>query len=297
MALGRTHMPQIAANGITMHYEAAGDKSAPAVLLISGVGTQLTRWSEPFTNALAARGYYVIRIDNRDIGLSQKFDFPALTAELASGKLPKTPYTLSDMAADAAAVLDGLGIAKAHIVGASMGGMIAQLIAIEHPDKALSLTSIFSTTGNRELPKSTPEAMAALTKPRPDALKDREAFLDSSLDTAHVIGSPAYPVADDLIRAGAAADLDRSYHPTGFPRQYAAIITAPDRRASLQKLTLPVVVIHGVEDPLVRVEGGRDTAANIPGSELIEIPGMGHNIPPQLTDTIIDGIERAIKRA
>lgn len=296
-------MPHIAANGIDMFYEATGDSSAPAVLLISGVGTQLTRWSEPFTNALAARGYYVIRIDNRDIGLSQKFtehgvpDFAALLAELGSGSTPKVPYTLSDMAADAAGVLDGLGINKAHIVGASMGGMIAQLVAIEHPDKALSLTSIFSTTGNHDMPKSTPEASAALTKPRPDALKDREAFLDSSLATAHVIGSPAYPVPEDVLRAGAAADLDRSYHPTGFARQYAAIITAPDRRAWLQKLTLPTVVIHGVEDPLVRVECGRDTAANIPGAELIEIAGMGHNMPPQLTDTIIDGIERAIKRA
>lgn len=296
-------MPHTNVNGIEIYYETTGARDNPAILLISGVGTQMTRWYEPFTNMLAARGYFVVRMDNRDIGLSQKFtdhgmpDFKAIMAALSARTTPQVAYTLDDMAADAAALLADLGIDKAHIVGASMGGMIAQLVAINHPERCLSLTTIFSNTGNHDLPKATDEAMEVLTSPRPDALTDREGYLASMLKTAKVIGSPAYPVADADILAGAAADLDRSYHPTGFSRQYAAILAARDRRAELQKLDLPCVVIHGVDDPLVPVTGGRDIAANVPNAELIEIEGMGHNIPPQLNERVCDGIERAIKRA
>ncbi|KGM49059.1 alpha/beta fold hydrolase [Pseudooceanicola atlanticus] len=290
-------------NGIDIYYDVTGPETAKPLLLISGVGTQSTRWPDDFVAPLVDRGYRVIRMDNRDIGLSQKFtefgvpDFKALLAQKASGAVPDTPYTLSDMAADGIALLDHLNIDKAHICGASMGGMIVQLMAIEHPERILSVTSIMSNTGNPDLPRATDEAMAALTAPRPDATVDREGFLASVIHTAKVIGSPAHPIAEEDIRAGAERDLDRSYHPTGFSRQYAAILATRDRREELKKLTIPMAVIHGVQDPLVPVHGGRDTAANCPTAELIEIDGMGHNIPPGIYDQVIDGIERATLRA
>ena len=296
-------MPIAKVNGIEIFYDITGPEDGKPLLLISGVGTQMTRWPPAFLERLSGRGYRAIRMDNRDIGLSQKFtdhgipDFQAILTDKAAGKEPNVPYTLSDMAADSVALLDHLNIDQAHICGASMGGMIVQLMAIEHPQRVLSMTSIMSTTGNPDLPRATDEAMAALTTPRPDATKDREAYIASGMATAKVIGSPAFPIPEDLIRAGVEADLDRSYHPTGFARQYAAILATRDRRAELKDLKMPVSVIHGVQDPLVRVEGGRDTAANCPVAELIEIDGMGHNIPPQIYEEVIDGIEKAILRA
>lgn len=296
-------MPIAQVNGIEIYYDVTGPEDGKPLLLISGVGTQMTRWPPEFLAQLAGRDYRAIRMDNRDIGLSQKFtehglpDFQAILTDKAAGKLPKTPYTLSDMATDGIALLDHLGIERAHVCGASMGGMIVQLMAIEHPDRILSMTSIMSNTGNVDLPRATDEAMAALTTPRPDANTDRAAYIDSGVATNKVIGSPAYPIPEDIVRKNVEADLDRSYHPTGFARQYAAILATRDRRAELKTLTMPVAVIHGIEDPLVRIEGGRDTAANCPTAELIEIDGMGHNIPPQIYDAVIDGIEKATLRA
>ncbi|MGH1424315.1 MAG: alpha/beta fold hydrolase [Pseudooceanicola sp.] len=296
-------MPEAKVNGITIYYETAGSKDGKPILLITGVGTQMTRFTKPFVDMMVDRGYYVIRMDNRDIGLSQKFtehglpDFKAAAMAKHDGSDAGLAYQLSDMAGDCAALLDYLNVPAAHIAGFSMGGMIAQLVAIEHPEKALSLTSIMSNTGNPDLPTGTPEAMAALTTPRPDPTTDRDAFLDHGVNTAEVIGSPAWPQPKDALRAHIESDLERSYHPTGFPRQYAAILATYDRRAALQKLTLPTVIIHGVQDPLVPVAGGRDTAANIPGSELVEIDGMGHNMPPEIFDQIIDAMEKATLRA
>lgn len=296
-------MPTAKVNGIEIWYDAIGPEDGKPILLISGVGTQSTRWKDDFVADLVARGYRAIKMDNRDIGLSQKFtefgipDFKQIIADKAAGKSPDVPYTLSDMAADGAALLDHLGIDKAHICGFSMGGMIVQLLAIEHPEKVLSMTSVMSNTGNPDLPKATDAAMAALTRPRPDATVDREGFIASRVETDHVIGSPAYPIPDAELRAQAEADLDRSYHPTGFSRQYAAILATRDRRAELGKLTIPVSVIHGVEDPLVPVEGGRDTAANCPTAELFEIAGMGHNFPREVYGQVLDGIDSAVARA
>ncbi|WP_163846283.1 alpha/beta fold hydrolase [Pseudooceanicola aestuarii] len=294
-------MPTINANGIEIYHDITGPEDGAPMVLISGVGTQSTRWYDPFVAELAGRGYRVIRMDNRDIGLSTKFtehgepDFAEVLRRKAEGLPQDLPYSLSDMAADVVGLLDALGIAQAHVVGASMGGMIAQLVAIEHPARVLSLTSIFSNTGNADLPAGTPEARAALTRPKPDPMSDRDGFLDAIVALNGVIGSPGYPVPAQDVRRGAAADLDRSWHPTGFTRQYAAILATRDRRAELSRLTIPVTVIHGVDDPLVPVTGGRDTAAQISHATLIEIEGMGHNIPPALNTRIIDGIETATR--
>lgn len=296
-------MPQIRANGVMLEYEVTGDAAAEPVLLIMGLGAQLTRWSPEFTTKLAARGYRVIRFDNRDIGLSEKLDaagppdIPALFAARNEGKWPKVAYDLNDMAADAAGLLDALGIARAHIVGASMGGMIAQLVAADHPEKTLSLTSIMSTTGNPALPAATPAAMERLNMPAPDPTKDLEAYVAHSIVGARVMGSPGYPVSDEILRDEAISTVKRSYYPLGFMRQYAAILGSPDRRTKLATITAPTVVIHGDADPLVPIDGGRDTAASIPGAELLVIPGMGHDVPAALYDRIIDGIVQAAARA
>tara|TARA_R110002124_G_scaffold149801_2_gene315994 strand:+ start:3197 stop:4087 length:891 start_codon:yes stop_codon:yes gene_type:complete len=292
-------MPNAHVNGIDIWYDVTGPDDGKPLLLISGVGTQSTRWPDAFVQRLLSRGYRVIRMDNRDIGLSQKFtdhgapDFRQVMADKADGKVPDIPYTLSDMAADGIALLDHLEIAKAHVCGFSMGGMIVQLMAIEHPERVSSVTSIMSNSGNPDLPTGTPEAAAVLTRPRPDAKVDREGYIQSRLDTDHAIGSPAYPVPDEQLRAAAEADLERSYHPTGFARQYAAVLATYDRRSELRKLTMPVVVIHGVDDPLVPIEGGRDTAANCPDARMIEIPGMGHDLPVEVHEEIIAGIDSA----
>ncbi len=296
-------MPTAQVNGTDIWYDVIGPEDGKPILLISGVGTQSTRWKADFVDRLVARGYRTIKMDNRDIGLSRKYtdhglpDFKQVLADKAAGKTPDLAYTLSDMAADGAALLDHLGIDKAHVCGFSMGGMIVQLMAIEHPDKVLSMTTVMSNTGNPDLPKATDAAMAALTRPRPDALKDREGFIASRVATDQVIGSPAYPIPEAELRAAAEADLDRSYHPTGFARQYAAILATRDRRAELRNLTMPVSVIHGTDDPLVPVTGGRDTAANCPTAEMIEIEGMGHNFPVEVYARVLDGIDRAVSRA
>ena len=296
-------MPDAQVNGITIYHEVHGPDDGKPILMITGVGTQMTRYPPAFVDKLVARGYRVIKMDNRDIGLSQKFtehgipDAAEAFAAKKRGEKADLPYQMSDMAADCAALLDHLGIDKAHVCGFSMGGMIAQLVAIEHPEKVLSMTSIMSSSGNAELPTGTPEARKVLTSPRPDPNEDRDAFLDSVVNTAKVIGSPAWPQPEAAIREQAEHDLERSYHPTGFARQYAAIQGTYDRREHLKKLTMPCTVIHGVQDPLVPVEAGRDTAAHIPNCTLIEIDGMGHNIPPELWDRLIDGIETATLKA
>ena len=294
-------MPQIAANGLHFEYDITGD--GEPLLLIMGLGGQMTLWRDAFVAKLARRGYRVIRFDNRDIGLSEKLDalgppdMGAVMAAYVEGRLASAPYTLSDMAADAAALLTALGIDRAHIVGASMGGMIAQLVAADHPEKTLSLTSIMSSSGNRALPPAKPEAMAVLNRPAPDPTKDMDAYLESSVAASKVIGSPGYPVGAADHRAFARSNVLRSYYPVGFQRQYAAVLASPDRRPRLATIAVPTVVIHGEDDPLVPLEGGRDTAANIPGADLVTIPGMGHDIPPALYDTIIDAIDRVARRA
>ena len=294
-------MASVQANGITIEYESFGAPDAPPVLLIMGLGGQLTLWPVELCEALVARGFRVIRYDNRDIGLSTKFDhaglpdIAALMMASFTGKMPDVAYTLDDMAADAAGLLDALGITRAHIVGASMGGMIAQNFAANYPARTLSLTSIMSTTGNPAVPPARPEAMAVLTN-RP-ATQDPEVLMAFLVNTARVIGSPVYPASEERLLARIRADLQRSYSPTGYVRQMAAIIAAGDRRGKLASIAAPTLVIHGDADPLVSIEGGRDTAANIKGAELRIIPGMGHDLPLELVETIAGAIAGVASRA
>ncbi|WP_133366641.1 alpha/beta fold hydrolase [Qipengyuania sediminis] len=287
-------MPQIAANGITLEYEDNGAPAAPPLLLIMGLGAQLTLWPMELVEALAERGFRVIRFDNRDIGLSHKLEgakAPGMVRHILAKRLglnPRVPYTLADMAADAAGLLDALGIARAHIVGASMGGMIAQHIAFSHPEKVASLTSIMSTSGNPRLPQARREALKVLTK-RPASLEEA-VLVEHGVRIGRTIGSPGFPADERRLRAATAANVRRSVYPQGMPRQLAAIIDDGDRRARLARVQAPTLVIHGEADPLVPVEGGRDTAAHIPGAKLKTIPGMGHDLPLELVDEIADAI-------
>jgi pimeloyl-ACP methyl ester carboxylesterase len=221
---------------------------------------------------------------------------PAIFQALGEGRKPPVAYTLDEMAADAAGLLEALGIERAHIVGASMGGMIAQLVAADHPHRTLSLTSIMSTTGNPELPRAKPGAMARLNTPAPDPTKDLDAYLASAVEGAKVMAG-TYPVDPAKVRALSLSDFHRSYYPVGFQRQYAGILASPDRRPKLKTITAPTVVIHGEDDPLVPVEGGRDTAANIPGAELRLVPGVGHEMPAAVQDQFVAGILAAVARS
>lgn len=288
-------MPQITANGIRLEYETHGDPANPPLLLIMGLGAQLTLWPIELVEALVERGYHVIRFDNRDIGLSQKFSergipgFRRVALMRMLGLRARIPYRLSDMADDAAGLLDALGIESAHVVGGSMGGMIAQLMAVNHPHRVRTLTSIFSTTGNRRLPPPRPEAMKALlTRAPADAGLDQ--VIEYGIRTARAIGSPGYPAPEERLRERIARDYRRSFFPEGAARQIAAIVDDGDRRRRLRRVTAPTLVIHGVDDPLVPVEGGRDTAAHIPGARLHEIPGMGHDLPLELVEEITTAI-------
>ncbi|HWD26280.1 MAG TPA: alpha/beta hydrolase [Rhizomicrobium sp.] len=294
-------MPQIAANGITLEYVSYGPENAETVLLIMGLGAQMTRWPLPFIQQIVAKGYRVVTFDNRDVGLSTKFDaagpadVTAVMAARMAGQPVATAYTLEDMANDAAGLLDALKIERAHIVGASMGGMIAQLVAANHPDKTLSLVSIMSSTGNPALPPAKPEAMAVLMS-RPDG-SDFKAMVEHAVKSQQVIGSLGYPADAAALKRQAIADLNRSTYPVGVSRQMAAIMANGDRRAALKKIAAPTIVVHGADDPLVPVEAGRDTAAAIAGAELREIPGMGHDLPAALYGVMVDAIDAAAKRA
>jgi pimeloyl-ACP methyl ester carboxylesterase len=289
-------MPSVPANGIELEYEAFGHDSDPALVLICGLGAQLIDWPEEFCEKLAAHGLRVIRFDNRDAGLSASLDglgTPDLAAVL-TGDQAAVPYQLADMADDAAGLLDALGIGKAHLAGISMGGMIAQQVAIDHPGRLLSLCSISSTTGEPSVGQATPAALGALGRP-PAA--SREEAIRGSAQSSRVFSSPGFAVSDEYLLARATAKYDRSYRPAGRLRQIAAIAAAPDRTRALRAVTVPSVVIHGEADPLVHVSGGRATAAAIPAAELVIIPGMGHDLPrgawPQIIDAIVGNIARA----
>lgn len=287
-------MPQIEANGIALEYEIHGPADAAPLLLVMGLGAQLTLWPIELVNALVERGFRVIRYDNRDIGLSHKMEgarAPGMVRHVLARRFgfnPRVPYTLADMAADGVGLLDALGIDKAHVVGASMGGMIAQHIAFSHPGKVISLTSIMSTTGNPKLPAANREALAVLTR-RPASMAEA-VLVEHGMLVGRTIGSPGYPADEARLRASTTANVRRSIYPAGMPRQLAAIIADGDRRARLAAVRAPTLVIHGEGDPLVPVEGGRDTAAHIPGARLKTIPGMGHDLPLALVDEIADAI-------
>lgn len=282
------------ANGIDIAYEDKGPKDAPAILLVMGLGGQLTLWPDEFVDALNARGFRTIRYDNRDVGLSTRFDAAGVPnlkwmfVKSLIGLPVRSAYTLADMAADGVALLDRLGIDRAHVVGVSMGGMISQHIAARYPDRVLSLTSVMSTTGNRRLPRADREAMRVLTS-RPMS-GDPEDMIAYSVRAARVIGSPAYPAEEQRLQRRVRSDFERSWYPQGVARQMAAIVADGDRRSMLKAIKAPALVIHGEADPLVPLAGGKDTAASIAGARLTTIPGMGHDLPLQLVDTLADAI-------
>jgi len=277
-------MASVIANGITIEYDTAGNLSDPPLLLVMGLGAQMIAWDDALVDELVKRGFFVIRFDNRDVGLSTWFDdagvpdIGELMAEALSGDA-KAAYVLDDMAADAAGLLDALGIVSAHVVGASMGGMIAQALAIGFPSKVRSLVSIMSTTGARTVGNPHPDAMAALMAPPPAT---RDEAIEASVKAYGVFGSPGYPFNEQRVRDNAARAFDRGFHPDGVARQLAAVIASPDRTDGLRSVTAPTLVIHGEADPLVDPSGGKATAAAVPGASLWIVPGMGHDIPPAL---------------
>jgi pimeloyl-ACP methyl ester carboxylesterase len=280
-------VPTAHVNGIDIEYVTDGDPSAPPLLLVMGLGAQLITWPQGFVDGLRDRGFFVIRYDNRDSGLSTKFEgLPDITA-LFTGDPSSAPYRVEDMAEDAAALLTELGVAKAHVVGASMGGMITQALVINHADRFLSACSIMSTTGDRSVGAPTGEAMTALLRP---VATNREEAIAASLEGSAVIGSPGYPQDESMLRQRAAEAYDRSYCPEGTVRQLAAILASPDRTEALGGVRIPFLVIHGESDPLVTPSGGQATAAAVPGSKLIMFPGMGHDLPEPLWGDVIDAI-------
>ena len=284
------------ANGIELLWDDFGNAADETILLIAGLGTQMIRWTRPFCVALAARGYRVIRFDNRDAGRSTHFsasvppDFGALASALTAGRRPDVPYTLHDMAADAIGLLDALGIARVHVVGRSMGGMIAQVLASEQADRVLSLTSIMSSTGNPTLPQATPDIMAMMMRPAPDPAVDPEGFLAVRLAFARRIAGTAYPFDEDTHRALLREEAERCHDPAGTARQIAAMAVTGDRRARLATITAPTLVIHGTDDPLIPPACGHDTALSIPKAIYLPIEGMGHDLPSELDQTVIDAI-------
>ncbi|MFD5541076.1 alpha/beta fold hydrolase [Streptomyces sp. NPDC127079] len=280
--------------GVSLAYEVCGDPGDPPVLLVMGFGAQMIAWHEDFCQALADRGRYVIRYDNRDSGLSTKFDdhpvdVGRFIATVRSGDtaaaLAMVPYGLRDMADDGLGLLTVLGVERAHVVGASMGGMIAQTMAISRPERVLTLTSMMSSTGESAYGRSTPEAQAALFSPRPS---DREGYI-AAADRELVWASRRYgdPVA---LRELAAASYDRAYHPAGIGRQLGAMVLSGSRADALRQLRVPTLVIHGLDDTLIDVSGGRRTAELVPGAELLLVPDMGHDRPRPLWPELIDAL-------
>jgi pimeloyl-ACP methyl ester carboxylesterase len=291
----------IAENGeVQICYETFGDAGDPALLLVMGLGAQMLAWPDDWCRALAAGGRFVIRFDNRDSGLSTKLDgasvdLPAvLAAWEGQGEMPPVPYLLSAMAGDAFAVLDDLGIDRAHVVGASLGGMIVQTMAVEHPERLRTLTSIMSTTGERDFYKWVPEVRAQLMAPPP---KDREGAITAGVEVSRLIGSPRYFDREEAAEAAAAA-YDRSFYPQGIARQTAAIRASGSRDAALRQLNVPTLVIHGLADPLILPIGGLHTAEVVPGANLLLVHDMAHDLPrplwPLLLDTLLSHTTHAI---
>ncbi len=292
---------QIPSNGIHLEVEDHGSASGEPLLLIMGLGMQLVAWHEDFVQSLVARGFRVIRFDNRDIGLSKNFDdrgVPSLgwnTLKFMMRMKVDSSYSLADMADDSAGVLDALGIPSAHVCGASMGGMIAQQMAVRHPTRVKSLTLMMTTSGARHLPGPTMKARGALMS-RPKA-SDIDSIVAHYVGLYKTIGSPAYPPGDEWLTKRLNMSVRRSHRPQGTARQMMAIAADGDRTALLGRIKVPTQVLHGAADPLVPVEAGRDLARKISGAEIDVIPGMGHDLPMALWPRFVAGISTAASRA
>jgi pimeloyl-ACP methyl ester carboxylesterase len=285
-------MPNVRANGICLEYEEFGSQDASPLLLIMGLGAQMVMYEDELCRQLAGRDFRVIRFDNRDIGLSTKFhdkcaDPAPLLLDLVQGKTVDAPYSLDDMADDAAALLQALGIPAAHVVGASMGGMIAQLLAIRHPQRVLTLTSIMSTTGNPGLPQGDPAVLVLLAQPVPPG---RDAAIEHAIMLSRTLAGGGFAFDEARSRRLVELSYDRDTDPTGTLRQLAAIMTAPSRKDALRSVTVPALVIHGDADPLVPVAAGFDTAEAIPGARIMVIEGMGHELPEPVWPRVIDAL-------
>ena len=295
MAVERSGERYARVGELELCFETFGDRARPAVLLIMGLGSQMLLWEDGFCERLADRGFCVIRFDNRDVGRStilRQAGVPTRT-QLILRDQRGAAYTLEEMADDAAGLLDWLEIEAAHVVGASMGGMIAQLLAIRHPQRVLSLVSIMSTTGNRRVGLTHPSLWRRLLQRRS---VDREAYVRDFMENFIVIGSRRYPPAPERTRALAERCFERGIHPAGTARQLAAVGTASDRTSLLSEIKLPTTVIHGDSDRLVMPSGGRATANAIAGARLVVIPGMAHDLPPELWDQLIEEIETTAGR-
>lgn len=291
-------MPRATVDAIELEYETFGDPEDPPLLLVMGLGAQMVSWDVDFCEALVGRGFFVVRFDNRDVGLSTKVatDEPdlltAVTAALG-GEQVKAPYLLADMAGDAWGLLDHLGIERAHIVGASMGGMIVQSMAIEHPERVLSLTSIMSMTGEQPYGQPKAEVIPVLLETAPS---ERAAYIAHNIESSRVISSPEY-FDEDRARRRFELAFDRCYYPRGIGNQLLAILASGSRDDALRTLDLPTLVIHGTDDPLVTPSGGEHTAEVLRGSELVMFEGMGHDLPARYWSQIIDAICSVAARA
>jgi pimeloyl-ACP methyl ester carboxylesterase len=297
-------MPNVTINGIQIEYETFGNPTDRPLLLVWGIWGQMILWDESLCQNLASRGHYVIRYDNRDVGLSSKFDQGGITdimgimGKILSGDKSSVPYTIEDMADDGAGLLDALGIPYAHICGISMGGIIAQTIALRHPSKVLSLTSIFSTTGNPQLPQPKPEVLAAFFTPLP---ADRSAFIEGTVGKFKMIAGSSFPFDEEWFRKKVTASYDRCFYQQGMGRHVLALMAQNDRKEALASLKVPTLVIHGTEDPLFSVDAGKETAAAIPGAQLLLLEGVGHDIAtyggawPQIVEAITAHTRKANK--
>jgi pimeloyl-ACP methyl ester carboxylesterase len=284
-------------NGIEICYQTFGDPSADPLLLVMGLGGPMTWWDPELCTMLADRGFFVIRYDNRDAGRSTKVRGRVSRRMLVRGFVgrgSRPPYTLDDMADDGFGLLDHLGIERAHVVGISMGGMIVQTMALRRPDRVLSMTSIMSTTGRRTVGWQDPRLLPLLLARRTDS---KQAYVEASARLWKIIGSPLYPDTTDSIRDRAAETWDRGVNRAGVARQMVAILAQPDRSRRLRSVRVPTLVIHGMNDKMVHVSGGRATSHSVPGSELLLVPGMGHDVPRELHETFVDAIRRNADRA
>jgi pimeloyl-ACP methyl ester carboxylesterase len=288
-------VPRLMANGIEIEYEAIGDAGAAPLLLISGLGSQLISWDDRFCEQLAARGFFVIRFDNRDSGLSTKIEAagePDLLAAIAGN--PSPAYRLEDMADDAVGVLSALGIRAAHIVGVSMGGFISQLVAINHPDRALSVTLIMTGPGGEDEVPPTPEGIEVLTRMPPDTREER---IDHAMWSRQVVAGSGDTFDEGVERRRAERAYDRSYYPVGTLRQLIATMAADSRIGRLSSVKVPTLVIHGIDDVLIPIENGRLVAAAVPGARLVELETMGHNVPERFWPEILDAIAENAHKA
>jgi len=296
-------MPAIIANGIEIHVESRGDPAATPLVLVRGLGSQIIHWPKAMIDRFVAGGFFVVTADNRDAGLSQKFDAwgtidaDAMQARLDAGEPLDVPYSVNDFADDQFAVMDHFGLERAHIMGISMGGMIVQVMAARRPGRVLSMTTVMSSSGNPAIPLGSSPEIRALLLAQPDKPDDRDSVIAFTLRCDRVWGSPGYPFETDERADLIGRAFDRCWTPEGVKRQFAAVRSSGSRVDLLKTIAVPGLVIHGLDDCLVQPEHGRDTARHIPGAGLVEIPGMGHDLEGDLGPMIANHVMRHARHA